>query len=105
MPGAVSGWELMAITRSEPSERQPDSWERALATSLEAWASFTLLLNCCQTLVSHPPFLSLSFPISETLRRTPRDTVGELEGTQVSHHEEDSLLGDSSWEPKLSFEN
>ena len=104
MPGAASGWELMAATRSEPSERQPDSWERALARSLEAWASFTLLLNCCRTLVSHPLFLSPSVPISETLRLTPGDTVGDLEGTQVSPHEEESLLGDSSWEQKLSFE-
>ena len=66
----------MAATRSEPSERQPDSWERALARSLKAWASFTLLLNCCQTLVSHPLFLSLGFPISKTLR-LPQETLLE----------------------------
>lgn len=79
MPGAVSGWELMAATTSEPSERQPDSWERALARSLEAWASFTLTKLLPDSGKS-PFFSEPQFPHFRNLEADPRRHCGRTGG-------------------------
>lgn len=81
MPGAVGGWQLMAVRRPEPSERQPDSWERALAGSLEAWGGLCSVTNLPP---ANPrkssPFFESQFPRCRNLEAGPRRHGGRTRG-------------------------